>query len=403
MFLYKFLTSILYFIFNPFLKIIFFKHNFKQRISFRNLYLENTVWIHCASLGEVNAVKPLVKKLLETNNEKNFLMTCVTKTGLNAAKEISGKLIVRQFPLDIAHIMKKAFKAFKPNLIILVETEIWPNMLNQAYKAKIPVLMINARLSHKSFKRYRLFKWFLRREFSVIKMVCAQSDKDADKFKQLKFKNVINANNLKFAMELPEYQTHVLRQAWGYKFNDFIIAIGSSRPGEELLIKKVFEKLQLIIPKLKIIIVPRHLHRLTDVTALFSSKDYSLFSESIIDKSILIVDEMGVLPQVYALSDIAIIGGSFYNFGGHNPLEAVWYEKPVIIGEYHQSCLATVEKLMTEKAIIVSNTDQLFNDILTLYQNIEHRLHIGKKAKEILLENQYALKNHWDALKPWIN
>jgi len=329
-------------------------------------------------------------------------MTCVTKTGLVAAKEVSDKLVVHQFPLDLPHLMSKAFKVFRPSLIILVETEIWPNMLNQAYQHNVPVIIINARLSQKSYNRFRSLKWFWRKEFSTIKLICAQSERDLAKFKQLKFKNVINANNLKFAMELPNHESHVLRKAWNYKFNDFVIAFGCTRPGEEELIKKIYKRLEPLIPRLKIIVAPRHLHRLPDVLSIFPKNSYSLFSESDASKQFLIIDEMGVLPQVYALSDVAIIGGSFYYFGGHNPLEAVWYEKPVIIGEYHQSCIETVEKLLSEKAIIVSNAEKLFNDIFTLYQNIEHRKEIGKKAKMILIENQYALKNHWEAINKWI-
>ncbi len=402
MFIYKFVVSLVYYLLYPFLKIIFAKHNFNQRVSFRPLSIDRVVWIHASSLGEVNAVKPIIKKLVETCPNKTFLMTCVTKTGIEAAKSISGKLIVHQFPLDITHIMKKAFTIFNPLLIILVETEIWPNMLNHAYKRKVPVIMINARLSKKSYKRYRMLKWLLRKEFSTIKLVCAQSELNADKFKLLKFKNVINANNLKFSISLPDHDIPKLRQAWGYNFNDLVIAFGCTRPGEELLIKKVYDKLVPLIPRLKLVVAPRHLHRLPEVLSVFGHTEYSLFSDSDNRKSILIIDEMGILPQVYALSDIAIIGGSFYNFGGHNPLEAVWYEKPVIIGPYHQSCVSTVEKLLQDKAIIISDIDKLQNDIHTLSQNIENRLMIGKKAKQILIQNQDSLELHWNAITEWI-
>ena len=402
MIIYKFFSSLLYFLFYPILKIIFYKYDFTKRVTFKNSYIDKSIWIHTASLGEVNAVKPLVKKLLEAYLDKTFVMTSVTKIGIEAAKLVSGKLVVHQFPLDIAHLMKRAFKTFKPYMIILVETEIWPNMLNQAYKHKVPVIIINARLTKKSFNRYRLLKIFFRKEFSTIKLICAQSEMDADRFKKLNFKNVINANNLKFALELPDHQTDVLRQAWNYKIDDFIISFGCTRPGEELLIKGIYEKLNRLIPNLKIIIAPRHIHRMPEIKAMFEKTEYSLFSSLKTERPFLIVDEMGILPQIYALSDIAIIGGSFYNFGGHNPLEAVWYEKPVIMGEYHQSCLGTVEKFMAEKAIIISNISKLTNDLYSLYQNKEQRLILGKQAKQILLDNQYALTNHWEALKDYI-
>lgn len=402
MFIYKILTSLVYYIFYPFLFFFFRKHNFKQRTSFRPLNVENVIWIHAASLGEINAVKPIIKKLIETYNNKTFMLTCVTKTGLEAANTISGKLIVHQFPLDIQHIMEKAFNTFKPALIILVETEIWPNMLNQAYKKNVPVLMINARLSQKSYKRYNMLRWFLRKEFSSIKLICAQSEKNAEKFRLLKFKNVINANNLKFTISLPDHDIPKLRQAWNYSFNDFVITFGCTRPGEEILMKKVFDYLYPLIPRLKMIIAPRHLHRIPEVLSIFNRNQYSLFSDSDNKNPIIIMDEMGVLPQAYALSDLAIIGGSFYNYGGHNPLEAIWYEKPVIMGPHHQSCAGTVEKLLQDKAIIISDADKLQNDIYVIFKNIENRISIGKKGKQILLENQDSLDKHWNAIIEWI-
>ena len=258
MFLYKFIGSLFYFLLYPLWYIVFYKHNFKERVSFRNLYVNDCIWIHAASIGEVNAVKPLVKRLLEQYNNNAFIMTCVTKTGVTAAKEISGKLIVHHFPLDISHLMKRFFKLLRPRLIFLVETELWPNLLNQAYKRSVPVIMINARLSRKSFKRYKFLKWLFTKQMSAIKMICAQSAKDEEFFKLLKFTNVVNANNLKFAMELPKHEMHILRHSWNFKFNDFIIAFGCTRNGEEAMIKNIYNRLVSVIPRLKIIIAPRH-------------------------------------------------------------------------------------------------------------------------------------------------
>jgi len=403
MLFYKIITSIFYFICYPLGYILFFRQNFRQRVSLKNLhYLHESIWIHTASLGEVNAVKPLVKMLLEKYNSKVFVMTCVTKAGITAACEISGKLVVHQFPLDVDHLMKRFFKMIRPSLIILVETELWPIMLHQAYKQQVPVIMINARLSQKSFKRYRFLRGLYRKGFSAIKLICAQSKEDMALYSQLHFTNVINANNLKFALDLPQHEQHILRQAWRYKFNDFVIAFGCTRAGEEQLIKKVYDKLLPQIPHLKVVIAPRHLHRISEVKSIFKREEYSMFSASDTRKPFLIIDELGILPQMYALSDIAIIGGSFYNYGGHNPLEAVWYEKPVIMGEHYQSCAVTVNKLLAENGIIISNENRLYDDILKLHNDIEYRKDLGARAKKILLDNQDAISIHWDAITPWI-
>jgi len=403
MILYKFITSFFYFILYPLWYLIFYSKNFRQRVSLKNLhYLRECIWIHAASVGEVNAVKPLIKKLLEQYNTKAFVLTSVTEQGIKTGKEISGKLIVHQFPLDISHLMKRFFKMLRPRLIILVETELWPIMLHQAYTSDVPVIMINARLSQKSFRRYRHFRWFFRKGFSSIKLVCAQSMEDVALFSQLHFPNVVNTSNLKFALELPKHEIHVLRKAWGYNFNDFVVSFGCTRPGEEQIFKDVYDRLKDKIPRLKIIIAPRHLPRLTDVKALFRRGEYSLFTISDTRKPVLIVDELGVLPQMYALSDIAVIGGSFINFGGHNPLEAVWYERPVIMGEYFQSCAVTINKLLAEHGIIISSPERLYDDILRLHNDLEFRKELGQRAKKILLDNQDAINLHWEEIVKWI-
>jgi len=402
MILYRMLTSLLYMLlYIP--AYMFLGQRFRQRVSLKNLhYLRECIWIHAASVGEVNAVKPLIKKLLEQYNTQAFVLTCVTEQGIKTAKEISGKLIVHQFPLDVAHLMKRFFRMLRPRLIILVETELWPIMLHQAYLSDVPVIMINARLSQKSFRRYRFLRGLFRKGFSAIKLVCAQSMEDAALFGQLHFSNVVNASNLKFALELPKHEMHVLRKAWGYNFNDFVIAFGCTRPGEEQIIKAVYDRLQDKIQRLKIIIAPRHLPRLSDVKALFKRGEYSIFSISDTRKPVLIIDELGVLPQMYALSDIAVICGSFINYGGHNPLEAVWYEKPVIMGEFFSSCAVTINKLLAEHGIVISNEERLYDDILKLYTDIDYRKELGQRAKKILLDNQDAINLHWDEIVKWI-
>jgi 3-deoxy-D-manno-octulosonic-acid transferase len=404
MFLYKLITSFFYFLFYPIAYLIFPKQNFVNRVSFRDYKInEECIWIHAASVGEVNAVKFLLKRLLEHYTNETFVVTCTTTTGLAVAKEISGKLIVQQFPLDISHIMKRFFRVFQPKLIILVETELWPIMLNTAFKKKVPVLMVNARMSNRSFRRYNFFKWFLKREFRNIQLVCAQSDFDEANYSRLKFNNVINGNNLKFAIDLKNHETHTLRHAWNIKFNDFVVAFGCSRPGEDEMIKKVYEQLKDQIPGLKIMIAPRHLQRLDAVKAIFQDTEYSMFTSLKEEKALIIIDEFGVLTQIYALSDVAIIGGSFFKkYKGHNPLEAIWYEKAVIIGPYHSSCKSTVDKLLSDGGIIISDEVNLANDILKLYQNKQILNDIGKKAKKVLTENQHAIDIHWEALTKWI-
>lgn len=394
MLIYRLFTKIGFIILYPFLYLIFRKNQFKQRITIKSHVLENTIWVHASSLGEVNAVKPLIVKMIEEYPRYTFLMTSMTKTGLDAAKKMSSKLIIYPFPFDTRKIMKRAFKIFNPKAIIIVETEIWPNMIDIASKIHIPIIMVNARISDKSYPKYKLTRFFWKSIFQKITLVNAQSEIDKERFQYLGSPVVENANNLKFSITLPKYEQSELRKAWKYLFNDFIIVFGSSRPGEEKLIYDIAKKLKFTIPRLKVIIVPRHLYRISEIENIFPRDEYCLFSENYPDRMFTIVDEMGILPQVYALSNISIIGGSFFNFGGHNPIEAAIYEKAVIIGPYHYSCLDLVTKFKAKEGIIVSNCDNLQQDILKLYNNIETRIKYGKNAIEVINENQNSLELH---------
>ncbi len=398
MFFYNLLLTILFYIFYPILFLIFRNNHFKLRIKIKPYYLDNTIWIHASSVGEVNAVKPLLIKLIEKYPKHSFLMTCMTKTGLETAKKLSSKLVVYPFPFDTSRIMKKMFQEFKPKLIILVETEIWPNMLTIANDKKIPVVIVNGRISDRSYPKYKFFKLFWKTIFKKISSVNAQSENDAQRFSYLGCKKVYNSNNLKFSNHLPAYDESQLRKAWKFNFNDFIITFGSTRPGEEKLIYEIGKRLKFVIPRLKIIVVPRHLYRMNEVCSLFHRSDYSLFSENYPDRLFTIIDEMGILPQVYAISDVSIIGGSFYNFGGHNPIEAAIYEKAVIIGPYHHSCLDIVNKFKQNNGIVISSTDNLYQDIINLANFIEVRKNYGKNALQVIQENQNSIDLHLNHL-----
>lgn len=402
MLIYRLLTSLLAGISYPFIKLRMKSKRDKQRIGILKNGFEKCVWIHAASVGEVNAVKPLIKQIMQKYSQKDFIMTTMTTTGLEAAKKISPKLVVSLFPIDVLFIQKRFYDTINPELIILVETELWPNMLYIARKRNIPVVMVNARISDRSFPKYRNLRFFWKPVWKVIKAVNAQSEKDARRFMGFKFNNVINAHNLKFCIDLPEFDRNTLRKELSYSEDDFIIVWGSSRPGEEKLFKDVFVRLKEKTNNLKVIIVPRHLHRIPQVCDIFNEYDYKLYSELKDSGDILFVDEMGILNMIYALSDIAIVGGSFYNFGGHNPLEPAFYGTSTIIGKYHHSCRDSVDRLLDNNGIIVSDKKKLADDIMRLYNNKELREQLGSNAKQTLGLNSDSLKTNLKILEKYL-
>ncbi|KQC07609.1 MAG: hypothetical protein APR54_05875 [Candidatus Cloacimonas sp. SDB] len=403
MFIYNLFLSIIYFISLPVLIFKFKGNERKERFGRIKLDYTGVIWIHAASVGEVNAVKPLIIELLTKFPSRHFVLSTMTSTGQQAAENISPKLSVFYFPLDFLLPMIRIFNWLEPEMIILVETELWPNLLLQAKKRNIPVVIVNGRISDRSFPSYRRFLFFWKPLWKSVIAVNAQSSRDADRFRILKFRNVKDTQNLKFCLKLPEYDSDKIRAEMGYLKEDFIIVWGSSRPGEEKLFKQVICQLKTQMPDLRAVLVPRHLSRLAEIKQIFSDVKYSVYSESNKPDWLVIVDEMNILPMFYAISDIAIIGGSFYNFGGHNPLEAAFYATPIIMGKYYHSCRDSVEKLIEEKAVKISNPQDLSHDILNLYENKDETKKMGINAKLTLTKNSDSLKKNLEILERIFN
>ncbi len=386
----------------PWMLIRFSREERKMRFGTSISQLKNCVWIHAASVGEVNAVKSLIIALLNKHVNKTFILSTMTNTGLESANQIHPKLITTLFPLDFVFFMKRAFRMLNPELVILVETEFWPNMLNQAKLNNVPVIVVNGRISERTYPKYKRFSFFWKPLWKAVKSVSAQSEHDANRFNSLGFKDVINNQNLKFSLQLPEFERVKTRNKWNFSKNDFVIVFGSSRPGEEKLLKEIIPILKKRIPNLKIIIVPRHLERISEVKEIFKEFNYQLYTELKSNPDIIIVDEMGILTEAYAMSDLAIVGGSFFDFGGHNPLEPAFYGLPIIMGEFYGSCLDSVNKLKQNDAIIISAKDELLNNILKIAQNTDYRLTLGKNAKKTLQQNSDSLKKNLEIIERYI-
>ncbi len=416
-FLYRLLLDFIYIVISPFLNFILPKSENKQRLGFLTPELKNIIWIHAASVGEVNACKELVKELLERHPDRDILLTTTSTTGMKTAQQIDKHLYTHLLPLDIPRIMTKFIKTLNPCIVVLIETEIWPVMLDQLQRHKIPVILVNARISDKSYPKYKRMNLLWKVIQPFITQINAQSELDADRFRFLGFKDVKNAGNLKFALKLPDYKRNELRSAWNIPEDAFVIVFGSSRPGEEVMLRDVIPALRKKIPNLYIILVPRHLNRMEEIKTIYSTVEYELYSEQNHLKPVLldsvnaeplskvrmcIVDQMGVLVETYAMADLAIIGGSFYDFGGHNPLEAAFYRLPIIMGNYYSSCRDSVAKLQEEKAIKISSINSFAEDIIDIAQNEELRISMGNAGKSVIDMYSHSLEINLKTIEKWI-
>lgn len=392
MIFYYVLVAVIYVITLPFLILYMSFTKQWQRLGFALPKQQHTtLWIHASSMGEVNAILPLARQLKKRYPHKKLVISTMTQTGLAAAEKVAD--VACYVPLDIAPSLSRFFRAMRPELLMVVETELWPGMLHFAQRKAVPVVFVNARMSERSLQRYRLVKPLFAGLFGSIRAVVAQSPDDAQRFKELGFEHVVSTGNLKFAVKLPEYGRSALRATYHFAEDDVVLVWGSSRPGEEKLALAVFTALRQTYPHLKLVLVPRHLRRVPEIIALLGNEPYELYTSFQHGAPIVVIDAMGVLAEMYACCDIAVVGGSFFDFGGHNPLEPAFYGRPVIMGPYHSSCKDSVNKLKTDDGIVIATEKTLQGAVERLLGDAGLRRKLGDNAQGVLKKHASSLND----------
>lgn len=302
---------------------------------------KKVIWFHAASAGEVQALAPVVKEFKVMKPDRCLL---VTTTSINGKKKLEKELqgvinCAFLLPLDIDFIIKGAVDRIKPEALVVVETELWPNLLNAAKKRGIPVIMINGRISIKSFRFYYAFRFFFSRVLNCFDVLIVQSEKMMRRLRRLGVKNkkIIIMNNTKYSFEIDRGRAELIRKA--DKKGKTIVVAGSIREDEEETVINGFVSSG--AKDSVLVIAPRHLNRVAVIEkilknaglkyALWSSlKDYSLIA----GYDAVIINTIGELSYVYAAGDVAVIGGGFMKFGGHNPMEAAAAGLPLIMGSH---------------------------------------------------------------------
>ncbi|MEG2220048.1 MAG: 3-deoxy-D-manno-octulosonic acid transferase [Cetobacterium sp.] len=306
---------------------------------------EKYIWIHCSSVGEINLSDSLIKKI-ESTYKENLLITVFTDTGFEIAKNKysnNSRIDILRFPLDDIFIIKRILRLINVSYLILVETEIWPNLINMVSK-KGKVILVNGRISNKSYPRYKKLTWLLKPLFKNISKFCMQSDIDQERIISLgaRKEDVFTTGNLKFDISFEEFSDSEKNSLKNQLLlgNRKLFVAGSTREGEDQIIIDVFKKLTSTL----LIIVPRHLERVNDIENLLSSSRLTFSRFSNIEASPLtekidaiIVDKMGILRKFYSICDIAFVGGTLVNIGGHSLLEPLFYGKTPIFGPYLQN------------------------------------------------------------------
>jgi 3-deoxy-D-manno-octulosonic-acid transferase len=401
MLIYLIVTEFVYILVSPILHIIFSRIPDAYRLGVYYPRKQYDVLVFAASMGEINGIKQLLLELSETQKNLKILLLTNTKTGYSIGKNLNIRVDVVISPLDLFHNRIMQLKVNRPRLILIAETEIWPMLLYAASIYKIPVVFINARMSLTTYKRFSCFKSFLAVAAKSVTKVCAQTDEDNERFSSFFSCDCETMGNLKYSIKLPEYKEDIERSKYGYTPNDRIIVLGSSRPGEEELLLQCYLKLKDKIKGLKLVIVPRHLKRISEIKKIFASENVSYESEASTATDIHVIDKIGLLPLFYSICDIAVIGGSFYPFGGHNPLEAAYYRKKIIIGPYHSACHGSVEELKKAEAIKVSNKTTLCDDIMILLEDVSSQM--GDRAQMVMNIHMASLNRHLNVISGYLN
>lgn len=356
---------------------------------------KNAVWIHAVSVGEIVAVREIVFTLIERGY--NIYLSTTTVGGYDIARKNYGdKVELFYLTLDYPHMINKLINLISPEYVMIAEIEIWPTLIYSLHKKLIPLYMINGRIGKKELKGYKNFKFFFKPYFYMYTKILAQSNIDKENMITIGMPEglITVTGNLKYDITYHADEKKIDELENTIPVNKFVITAGSTHAGEEELILKSIDKLNLK-DKVYIVIVPRDINRGEDIQKLAERLNYDLPLYTDYEKSSedgIIINTIGELLNWYKLSDLVIMGGTFMGtMGGHNILEAIYFKKAVIVGKYMYNFIEIYE-YMKEAVFTCENKEKLADIIQEAYENEELRNNIAEKAYNLLIQNNGASK-----------
>lgn len=405
----RFLYTIIFYLLLPFILLRLWIKNrqipnglqfWHERLGFGlRPFLPGGIWVHAVSVGESMAAIPLIKLLQQHYPVTPIIVTNETKTGAERIRaELGDSVTQLYFPYDLPLVLRRFFKTLQPKLLILIETELWPNLLVSCQLYQVPVVLVNARLSERSAKSYRRILTLMHKMLSSINAIAAQFQADADRFIALGFpaEKMRVTGSLKFDVTLPLHLTEQAqhwRKIWGENRPVWIAA--STHPGEEELILQAFTEARRFYPDLLLVSIPRHVDRVPQLEQLYNSQTYKIIKRSehnrseMSDVDIFIGDTMGELLIFYAAADLVFVGGSLVEKGGQNPLEPAAIGLPLLTGPYTFNFATITEQLKQRHVEIqVTNAKELAEQVIALLSDPERRLQMSHEAKKFVAENK---------------
>ena len=365
------------------------------------------LWVHAVSVGEVQAILPLIRQVLEQNPGMPITVTTTTPTGSARVREQLGDQVFHVYlPYDLPPALNGFIRRVRPRVLLMVETEVWPNLLYLCRRHGIYTLLANARLSEKSARRYARLGRFTRQTFAGIDHVAAQAEADAARFRELGVptKSVSVTGSIKFDMRIPaslDEQVEVLRRDWGGRP---VWIAGSTHEGEDELILFAHHQVLERFPHALLILVPRHPERFERVGGLCKRERLRLARRShsgeYSDKTqVYLGDTMGELPVMLGSADVAFIGGSLVPTGGHNMLEAAAQGVAVCFGP-HVFNFATISRLLIDEgaAVQVESETALAGQVVAWFEDASARAETGENGRRVVAQNRGALQRLVDLI-----
>lgn len=370
------------------------------------------LWMQACSMGEVNAAKPILEAMAARWPDVPLLLTTSTLSGWHKAATMPATIPTTWFPFDHRLCIQGFLKRISPRMLVLLETEVWPNAVHLTRKRGLPVAIVNGRISDKHFRRYRRMARLWRPVFSSLSAVCVQNDEYAERMRILGAREaaVHVTGNTKFEgvrTEFPEAEKKALREQTGLPPEARVLVFGSMRPGDEALAAACWTGLKARFPDLHLVLVPRHIERAREVCAAFD-EPLLLRSETKAGREpagerIVVVDVMGELVAFYAMATLAVVGGSFYpGVEGHNPLEPAALAVPTVFGPYMRNFIDPAKALLEKGGAIQTDDESLPNTLANLLNDPHARERLGSEGRAAVLANQGAIARALDILEPFM-
>ena len=377
------------------------------------------IWLHCVSVGETQAARPLVARLRAEFPEHSLVVSTITNTGQNLAHQVFGNQVdaIFYFPFDWRWSVRRALTAINPNVVLIMETELWPNFLHECSSRSIPVALVNGRISRQSFRRYRLARFFLSTVLSHLSLAVMQSESDAERIGELGLNRdrILKSGNLKFDVDsiaTGTETTEALKNRFGLQEDQPLVLAASTHAPEERIVLESFLELKKK-QKVRLMIAPRRPERFQEVAKLLDESGLNWVKRTSAPQSsdsaaeAILLDTIGELPSVYSLATVVFVGGSIVDHGGHNVLEPAARGTCVVTGHHTHNFQAIVHLLNEADAIVQlppldprKASNCLTHELEALLSDDKRRTELTIRAREIVQNNQGATERTIGFLRP---